>query len=188
MARYVPAHVPQMDGSKCETTNCWAAVGAWGVDGLTGGDRTPKPTWFRFKAKAQDCRPGGLGDIIRGLANMGLWRSKTARYVVDMTPARLRRRLRTRTGALVCVETDFEVWPEYKNCQPGFDGYHMVGVICGRDDEDRVRVMDPLCKEQGYRWVKVEAIVRAAVQYNNEHAGEARNTVDGIVLFPPKEG
>jgi len=142
--------------------------------------------WFRHKAKAQGCRAGSLSDIQRGLQNMGLWGK--ARYVPDMSIARLRRRLKTRTGVLVCLETDFEVWPDGKSCQPGFtdrdDAYHMVGAICGADREGRVMTMDPLCRQ--YRWTKIEDVIRAAVRYNDEHSGERKGTVDAILVFPPK--
>ena len=188
MARYLPEHVTQEDGSICQWTNCWAAVGAWAVRGLTKGVRSPMPTWFRRKAKAQGCRAGSLGDIVRGLMNMGLWKYRQARYIEDMTQERLRRRLKTRTGVLVLLETDFEVWPDGKSCQPGFtdrdDAYHMVGAVCGADKQGRVMTMDPLCKR--YRWTKIEDVIRAAVRYNDEHAHEKRGTVDVVLVFPPK--
>lgn len=190
--RYRPDHVTQEDGSQCQWTNCWATAGAWAADGSTAGRKRPTPTEFRKAAKAMPtgklrCRPGGLGDIIRGLRSLGAW--KQSRYVADMSKERLLRRLRGNPGVLVILETDFEVWPDGKSCQPGFtdrdDAYHMIGVICGEDGQDRVAVMDPLCHR--YRWVKVQDVVRAAIRYNDEHRGEEKGTVDAVLIFPPKQ-
>lgn len=184
--RYLPKPVAQMDGSKCEHFNCWAATGSWLADGSSSGDRAPEPTFFRFKAMkgGDECSTGGLADMERGLKNMDLWHH--ARYIPNVPRETLRRMLMRRTGYLVAMETSFEAWPDRDKCQPGYDGYHSVGVVCGAGKTAKtrgdVRTMDPLCKD--YRWTDVDGVIAAAIQYNNEHSGEIRSTVDIIVLIP----
>ena len=180
--RYEPEHVTQADGSESEWFNCWAAVGAWQVDGISGGRCKPSPTWFRHKAGRPPKTTGGLGDIITGISSIGGW--DECKFISDMTAEWFKRRLRTKTGVLVAVATSFEVWPDGKNCQPNFDGYHMIGVVCGADELDRVKVMDPLCNR--YRWVKVRDVTKAALHYNNEHFGQEKDTIDVVLAFPPR--
>jgi hypothetical protein len=184
--RYLPEHVTQYDGSPCEHTNCWATCGAWSVAAITKSKQTPTPSWFRAKARAFGCRTGGLGDIVHGLTAMGLW-SRHCRLVYDKKRADLRALLVKRTGNLVVVPTDFSKWPEEKKCtNSGFDGYHMVGVVCGvgaGENKGKVKTMDPMCGR--YKWVDVDAVLAAAIQYNNEHPGQPDGTIDFILVFPP---
>jgi hypothetical protein len=181
--RYEPKHVTQDDGSRCWTTNCWAAAGAWGADGASGGQRTPEPTYFRFKARqGGSCGPGSIADIAMGLMNMDLWRRCAYRF--DISGPQLRAMLARRSGLLAIIPTDFERWPDRK-CQPGFVGYHAVGVVCGLGYGERrgmVKAMNPLCRE--YTWVDIDQVVASAVEFGVEH-GEGR-TADCIVVTPPK--
>lgn len=190
MTRYVPEFVPQMDGTRCEDSNCWSAVGCMAADAASGGERTPTPSQFRGlagKAGAR-CETGGLSDIIRGLMNMGLWGRRT-RYRVDVPKADVRAFLMRRSGNVVCMETDFQDWPEVTVCQPSFNdkdnAYHSIAVICGEgtgDNRHKVRVGNSLC--QRWRWVDVDEVIHAAVVYNDEHR-ETRGTIDLIVVTPP---
>jgi hypothetical protein len=187
MTRFLPEHVHQMDGSPCEATNCWASVGAWLAAGSSGGQREPEPTYFRAKAgkAGRDCQTGGLADMMRGLLNLGLW--GRAKYRDDVPTAELRTMLRRRNGALVALETDFDSYPDRSSCQPGFDGNHSIGVVCGIGTgvhRGEVRVMDPLCRM--YRWVDLDGVIASALEYNRDH-GEKQNTVDLIVVLPPVE-
>ena len=187
MARFVPEHVAQGDGTRCQWTNCWAAVGAWLAAGSSGGARTPSPTFFRYRAAkaGEDCTTGGLGDIVRGLTNMGLW--DRAKYRFDVPVAEVRDVLRRRNGALVALETDFGCYPDKDSCQPGFAGYHGIGVVCGVGTgrhKGEVRTMDPLCRD--YRWVDIDGVIAAsALEYNRSHQ-EAKGTLDLIIVLPPQ--
>lgn len=182
--RYKAAHVTQDDGSLCWRTNCGMAVGAWAADGASGGAKTPEPTYFRFVAGAggDDCRPTGLGDVMHGLMRMGLWHR--CKLLYDLTPAEFRTLITRRDGRHIVVPTDFEKWPDRK-CQPGYEGYHMVGIVAGNGTGSRrgtVLAMNPLCK--AYTWVDTPQVIAAALEYSIEH-GDGR-TVDCIVVTPPK--
>lgn len=185
--RYTPDHLTQADGSPCQWTNCWATVGAWLSDGASGGKKKPTPPEFRRLARVTSCRPGGLGDIERGLRAQGLW--GRCKYREDVPRAEVKRLLLGNTRKLVAFETDFEKWPEEDICQPDFndreDAYHAVGVICSTQKmhPGEVRVEDPLCHR--YHWVDVDAVLRAARIYNYEH-DEERGTMDFIVVIPPQ--
>ena len=47
---YIPKVVYQLDGSPCEGSACWAAVGACQLDAATGGGAVITPTLFRKRA------------------------------------------------------------------------------------------------------------------------------------------
>ncbi len=189
---YVPKHVTQVDGSNSQWQNCWAAVGAWLTRGATRSKRRPTPTRFRRWAVKPPKTAGGLADIQRGLQAKRLW--KHALLKSDIPRADLRERLLARSGRLYAAETDFEVYPDKDSCQPGFtekeNAYHMIGIVAGEGEGEHageVRVMDPLCRRM--RWVDVDGVVDAIVQYNDEHTGEKKGTADLIVLtVPPREG
>jgi hypothetical protein len=185
--RYTPDFVTQIDGSECSSTNCWAAEGAMLTDASTGGAKTPTPSAFRWAARVPKCRPAGLGDIMRGMLNLRAW--GRARYRSDLTGAQLRTLLARRTGYVVGLSTDFEGWPEESVCQADYndreDAYHGIAVICGLGTGERrgeVRVGNPLC--QGWRWVDVDVVVRAAAIYAREHG--QRDSIDCIVVIPPR--
>lgn len=178
MTRYVPEHVTQDDGSQCQWEHCWAAVGAWLTDGVSGGKRQPDPIRFCALARKSPCDNGGLSDMMRGLSNAGL----RFRYRADVPKAAVRRLLLARTGHLVALEIDMDSWPVSNG-----DAYHSVGVICGQGTGQRkgkVRTMDPA--EHEYRWRDVDGVIAAAAEYNREHH-ETLGTIDVLVITPPKE-
>jgi len=177
---YVPGHVTQLDGSECQWSNCWAAVGAWLCKGATRNDVDLTPPQFRKKAQVPECLPAGLGNIERGMRRAGAW-GRNCRSLIDVPKADVRKRLLTRSGRLVALETDFEDWPR----PTAGDFYHMIGVVCGegtKENRGKVRVMDPL--ENRIKWVGIDAVMQAANRYNNQH-GEERGTLDLIVVTPP---
>jgi len=185
---YVPRHVTQADGSPSQWTNCWAAVGAWLARGATRSQRRPTPSRFRRWARKPEGTTGGLADIERGLRAKGLWDRAVLKS--DVPAEKIRERFLDRSGKLYAVETDFEVYPDKDSCQPGFtdldDAYHMIGVVAGEGEGEHageVRVMDPLCRN--FRWVDVDGVVDAIIQYNDEHSGEQSGTADLIVVSPP---
>lgn len=168
---YEPKPVIQLDGSKCQGANCWAASGAWQLSAATGGAAVITPTVFRQRAgggsgKANDagCPSGFEVDLVAGLDKMGVRSS-----IIRVTEARARRILSTERAAAFAVATDYEVWPEdQKAAAPGFDGNHMVGVIPGLGAAKRVQVMNPLAS--AYQRIDLEVLLDAAVKFSKEHA------------------
>jgi hypothetical protein len=178
MARYVPKHVTQDDGSIGAWEHCWAAVGAWLADGASAGKRTPEPTGFCRFARKDPRDNGGISDVMRGLTNMGL----RYLYKPDVPKADLRRVLMSPTGKLVMLEIDMDSWPESNG-----DAYHSVGVICGGgtgQNRGNVRTMDPA--EHHYEWRDVDGVIAAAMEYNREHH-ETPGTIDALFVLPPQE-
>lgn len=178
MDKFIYPHMGQMDGSKCEHTNCWATVGAYLVASATRGRVTPTPMEFREKANAlRGCRPGGLGDIMLGLTKYKVKHT----LLSGVSPRSLKLRfLNEKAEKVYAVPTDFEAWPEHEKCQPGYDGYHMVAVVPWRANGKDTKVMDPLCSH--LKLVNADAVIRAANEYDNDHAGDPRWSPDVVVV------
>jgi hypothetical protein len=179
MAKYVAKHVTQADGSRCQWTNCWAAVGAYLVRSGTRGRKKPTPMQFRKAAGAmKGCRTGGLGDLIVGCQKYGV----KVTLLTDVTRANARRRLlKADSTKVYAFATDFDAWPVAYRCQANFDGYHMVAAVPWKPSP---RMSDPLCKK--LKKVPVKVVLNAAIEYNNEH-GQKRNTIDMVVVTVPKK-
>lgn len=163
---YQPAHVTQQDGSKCRGSNCWAAVGAWLLRAATSGVASVSPTAFRSMAgggsgsvASPGCRSGFEADLVKGLATVSV---KAAIVRLDRRAAR--RVLSHERRAVYAMATDYELWPEGKDCLvQDFDGNHMVGVIGGKP----AQVMNPLCDE--YQGIGLEALLDSATKFSVEH-------------------
>lgn len=184
---YTPKPIPQLDGSRSQSKNCWAAVGAWLADGASKGRKRLKPEVFRQKSKKPANTTGGLADLARGLTTMKLW--QRGRYRNDLTRRQMRRRFSAKSRKLYGAESDFKAYPPLKKCQPGFNGYHAIGIKPGlgaksKGRAKKVRVMNPLCKR--WTWVNVDRVIDAIISYNNKHSGEKKNTADLIVVDVPK--
>jgi hypothetical protein len=187
--RYIPDHITQADGSPSQWKNCWAAAGAWMADGASRGRKRVKPEVFRKKAKKPRNTTGGLADIARGLTTMKLW--DQGKYLNDLTRRQMKTRFSARGSKIYTAESDFAAYPELKKCQPGFNGYHGIGIVPGfgpksKKRANKVRVMNPLCKNK-FTWVNVDRVIDAIISYNNKHSGEKKNTADLIVVDVPKE-
>lgn len=184
---YVPDPVYQLDGSPCQGSNCWAAVGAWQMDGQSEGEQTPTPTRFREMAGETECGGGNLYDIQTGFMRQG--RSYAVR---SFTGAELRAILSQEDRRLVAIPTDYKVWPDDKKCDdPSFDGYHMVGIIPGLLRYGQLRVMNPLCsipgasREARYQKVKLDDVM-AAARAVAKATGQPAGTIRVGVIWRPK--
>jgi hypothetical protein len=180
---YIADHITQINSGKCAHTNCWASVGAYLVDSGTRGKKRPTPMEFRKKAGAlRDCRTGGLGDLIVGCQKYGV----KITLLTDLNRTQLRRRFTSNKSTKVYgVPFDWEHWPDEKKCAGDYDGYHMTAVIPGINKKKNIRTMDPLCNK--LRWVRRGDIIDQAIEYNNEHYGEKKDTVDLVMVNVPKE-
>lgn len=181
---YIPTHVTQKDGSLCQWKNCWAAVGAWLVDGATRGDTRPTPETFRGHSKqaGDDCTTGGLGSISTGMLTLGI----AVRRWNDVSLEDARQMIaKPRSRRLYAFETDFIEWPEDLKCQTDFDGAHMVGVAPSTyaAATDTIRTMDPLCTVM--KRVPIEAVLACAAAYNHRHGGTIE-TVDILSVLVPE--
>jgi hypothetical protein len=178
-SKYVAPAIPQKDGSACQFTNCWCAVGAYLVKSGTRGRKDPTPMEFRAAAGAlAGCRTGGLGDLVTGCRRMGV----RATLLLDVPKATARTRFLAQSSTKVYgLATDFEVWPDRENCQPDFDGYHMVAVVPWRE-KGQTKAMDPLCSRLNL--VDVDAVLRAAIEYEDDH-GQRHGTIDMVVVSVP---
>jgi hypothetical protein len=180
---YIAKHIRQLDGSRCQSTNCWAATGAYLVRSATRGKKRPTPMEFRAAAgRLKGCPPGGLGDIILGCKRFGV----KATLLLDVNRKQMRRRFSSKASTRVyAVPFDWEVWPDDKKCAGDYDGYHSAAVIPGLNKRKSIRTMDPLCTK--LRWVRRGDIIDSAIEYNDEHYGQKRGTVDMVyVTVPPK--
>jgi len=190
MSLYIPEPVYQLDGSPCQGSNCWAAVGAWQMDGQSEGDQTPSPSRFRAMAGETECGGGSILDIQRGFIRQG--RSYGLRY---LSYADLRSLLSAGDDRrLVAVATAYAVWPDDKKCDsPDFDGYHMVGIIPGLLRYDQVKVMNPLCsvpgasREARYQKVKLDDVM-AAARASSKANGDPAGTIRAGIVWRPKAG
>lgn len=187
MSLYVPEPVYQLDGSPCQGSNCWAAVGAWQMAGQSEGEQTPTPTRFRELAGERECGGGNLYDI-----QTGFQRSGRAYAVRSFTGAELRAILTTEDRRLFAIPTDYNVWPDDKKCDsPEFDGYHMVGIIPGILRYEQLRVMNPLCsvpgasREARYQKVKLDDVM-AAARAVAKATGQPAGTIRVGIVWRPK--
>ena len=199
---YVPGHVPQATGAEAEWRDCWAAVGAWGIDAASRGRVDLSPTDVRRLARVPDDDGGTLADMARAFVRKRLWRKRvrsggkrrlSAQYLDDRTPAKMRALFKAKPsggGKLYLAESDFEVAPNYAVCQPGFNkrrnAYHAIGIVPGEGKGKRkgmIRVMDPLCRKM--TWWKIGDVIRAIRRYNDEMAHEKLGTADLIVVNVP---
>ena len=166
MTYFIPDHVTQQDGSRCAGSNCWAAVGAWLYAAATGGAGKLTPTEFRQmagggsgRAGASGCRSGFEGDLVKGLDKLGVKSS-----ILELRTTEAVKLLATERRAVFALATDYELWPEGKDCLDGdFDGNHMVGVIGSAPP----RVMNPLC--QRYQRIGMDALMAAADKFARDH-------------------
>jgi hypothetical protein len=165
-SKYVAPAIPQKDGSACQFTNCWAAVGAYLVKSGTRGRKDPTPMQFRAAAGAlAGCRTGGLGDLLTGCQRMGV----RATLLLDVPKATARTRFLAQSSTKVyAIATDFEV-------------YHMVAVVPWRE-RGQTKAMDPLCNRLNL--VDVDAVLRAAIEYEDDH-GQRHGTIDMVVVSVP---
>ena len=179
---YRSPHVTQIDSGKCRRTNCWAAVGAYLVRSATRGRKRPTPMQFRKAAGAlKDCRTGGLGDIVVGCAKYGV----NAKLLLDVPRDKASAKFSSNKSTKVyAVPFDWEVWPLIDKCAGDYDGYHMAALVPGLNKKTEIRTMDPLCNR--HRWVKRKRIMNSAIEYNNEHFGQKKNTIDMVVVNVPK--
>lgn len=167
--RYIPKAVTQRDGSPCQWANCWAAVGAWLHDGATGGTAKVTPTEFRDhagggsgRANKPGCPSGFETDIVAGLHALGVKAS-----IIKVSPADARRLLNTPSRALYGIATDFDRWPDAKDCAIGdFDGNHAIGYVPGLPAPGKP-VMNPLCV--GYQNVVLNTVMASAGKFAKDH-------------------
>mgnify|MGYP000891395698 CR=1 FL=1 len=167
--QYIPAQVTQRDGSPCQWANCWAALGAWLHDGATGGTASVTPTEFRRhagggsgRANKPGCPSGFESDVVAGLRALGVKAS-----IIKVSPADARRLLNTPSRALYGISTDFDRWPDAKDCAIGdFDGNHAIGYIPGLPSPGKP-VMNPLCK--GYQNVSLNTVLASAAKFAKDH-------------------
>lgn len=183
---YVPEPIYQLDGSPCQGSNCWAAVGAWQLDGQSGGETVVTPTRFRAMAGEDECGGGSLWDIQRGFQRHG--RTYNIRY---LPYAELRAWMNSADRRLLAIPTAYDAWPDDKKCDsPDFDGFHMVGIIPGVLRYGQVRVMNPLCsvpgasREARYQKVKIDDVMTAARKVARLTGQPAGTIATGIVWRP----
>jgi hypothetical protein len=175
---YVPAHIAQGDGSPCQWTNCWAAVGAWLARGATGGAKMPTPSRIRQLARAGGCRTGGLADVQLALQRLGI----TCHYRMDLDRYETRDIL-DRPGTLSQLSVAYDALPRRERCQAGeVDFYHAMGVVGGSLVRGQGwRVMDPLCR--AIQRIEHDALFDAALAYGREH-GDGQ-TIDLLTVQVP---
>lgn len=177
---YIHPHISQLNSGPCSHTNCWAATGAYLVASATRGKVTPTPHQFRKAAgRVKGCPPGGLGDIIVGCAKYGV----KARLLLDLPRKELRRRLSNNKAEKVyAIPFDWEAWPDHEKGLIDYSGYHSAAVIPGTNKRKSIRTMDPLYTRRKVNWVRRGDIIDAAIQYNDEHYGQKKGTVDCVVV------
>jgi hypothetical protein len=167
-AEFIPRLVPQMDGSKCQDDNCWAATGAWLTRGGTRNGKKPSPTDFRnaVPANSPPCRGGNLDDIAQGLSHLGVKSSMLS----DLSKAEFLQHLsKSNSTHLFAVPTDFADWDDHLKCQAGYNGLHMIGAAPGLLDGSKVNIMNPLCKN--FTHVPFSFVFDSAVAYYNIYHG-----------------
>ena len=177
----MPDHIKQLDGSACQSSNCWAATAAWLLDGGTRGADRLTPSQVRQQVRAFGCRPGGYGDTAHLLARHHV----PYHWDLDLDPDALRHRLRGAHHRLFHLHTDYDVFHGDETALPSFDGYHSIGVAGGQvhdgDHGPEIRVMDPL--QHRLVWIDLDHVVHAAVKYGREH-GDGR-TADVLSVRIP---
>lgn len=167
-AFYLPRHVSQRDpGDPRQFSHCWAASGAWMLDGATDGASRVDAQAFAKQAGGGSGRRTGSGtheDIVQGLNRYGVKAD-----ILDVPVSDMRAILSTERRAIFSLSTAYEAWPVALDCMGGTAGpdvNHEIGVICGVDDKGTVDVMNPLCEE--YQRVPLDDVIRAAAKYAKE--------------------
>lgn len=166
---YIPPQVTQRDGSPCQWANCWAALGSWLADGATGGTVKVTPTEFRKhagggsgRANKPGCPSGFETDVVAGLRTLGIKAT-----IIKVSQADARRLLNSPSRALYGISTDFDRWPDAKDCAIGdFDGNHAIGYVPGLPSPGKP-VMNPLC--QGYQNVGLNTVMASATKFAKDH-------------------
>lgn len=182
---YLPDPIYQLDGSEQQGSNCWAAVGAWQLDGKTGGKMRVTPT--RIRTLSGNATGGGsLWDIQAAFSKLGF----TYR-VATLRAADVRLMLSTQSRKLVSIPTAYDLWPAEQKCDsPGFDGFHMVGVRPGLLPDREVLVMNPLCSKPGpstearFQKVSLAAVMKAAQACSSQVGVAGGYVLAGITQVP----
>lgn len=162
---YLPPHVTQRTGSKCQFSNCWCALGSWLHRAATGGLASVTPEEFRIvagggsgrKNPLTGCISGTEQDIVKGLTKLGV-----KAEIVKLPPQAALARMSTERRAVWGIATDYDAWPEAKDCMNGVAGpdvNHAVGFIGGTP----TNVMNPLCGD--YQQLKPARVLAAAQKY-----------------------
>lgn len=110
LARFIPHHVRQEDGSQCQWSNCWAAVGAWILSGVSRAQIDDTPTQFRASVPTgmtPPCRGGTLDDIVSGLNANGKPSNQGLHTRVELKSALAS----ADSTKLFAMPTDFASWP-----------------------------------------------------------------------------
>jgi hypothetical protein len=168
-AYYIPPHITQRDGCPCQFANCWAAGGAWLHRGATEGIAAVSPSEFRRlagggsgRANKPGCPSGFEQDVVDGLDALGVKSS-----IVKVSKADARRLLSTPSRALYGIATDFDTWPDRKDCARGdFDGNHFIGYVPGLPSPSKP-VMNPLCGD--YQSVALNVVMESAAKFSRDH-------------------
>ena len=166
---YKPRHVTQRDPTDPKQfSHCWAAVGAWGVDGATNGASRITAKEFARAAGGGSGRKAGSGtqeDILKGLDHYGV----KAR-ILRLRVADLQEILSAERRGIFAIPTDYDIWPAGKDCmrgEAGPDVNHEVGVIGGAT----LGIMNPLCDD--YQSIPLATLMQAAAKYARQqgHSG-----------------
>jgi hypothetical protein len=166
---YIPDHVTQRTGTKCQFSNCWCAVGAWLHRAATGGTAHVSPEEFRIAAGGGSGRPNAVTgcnsgfetDMVKGLDKLGVKAT-----LIKVSPAIALKLLTTDRRAVFGIAVDYDAWPANKDCMNGVAGpdvNHMVGFIGGKPLK---MVMNPLC--QDYQAVPALAVLKAAEKFSTQ--------------------
>lgn len=169
---YIPPHITQRTGDRCQFSNCWAATGAWMHRAATGGTAKVSPEDFKKAAGGGSgnpnpvtrCGTGNESDLVRGLGRLGVRGA-----LLRVSWAQARDILSAPRRAVYGIAVDYDAWPAAKDCMNGTAGpdvNHMVGIITG----ETPMVMNPLCTD--YQDVDVEVIVNAAQKLSRQNGRE----------------
>ncbi len=178
---YVPDHVTQRTGTKCQFSNCWCAVGAWLHRAATGGTAIVSPEEFRTVSGGGSGRPNAVTgcnsgfeiDMVKGLDKLGVKAN-----ILKVTPQIALKLLTTERRAVFGIAVDYDAWPVEKDCMNGVSGpdvNHMVGFIGGKPLK---QVMNPLC--QDYQSVPALAVLKAAEKFSKQ-AGRSSIWITRVV-------
>lgn len=170
---YVPPHITQRTGSKCQFSLCWATIGAWLHRAATGGTASLTPEEFAKAAgggtggknQTTGCDKGLERDLLRGLDNLGV-RSK----ILKVSRARALEILSVERRNIFAVSVDYDAWPKAKDCMNGTAGpdvNHMVGIIGGA----KPQIENPLCTD--YQEVSLPAVLAAAGKYASNNGRQS---------------
>lgn len=184
MTFYQPRHVSQRDpADPRQFSHCWAACGAWLLDGATDGASRVDAQTFARMAGGGSGRITGSGtqeDIVQGLNRYGVHSD-----IIDIPAASMTTILSTPRRAIFAIATAYEAWPPALDCMNGTAGpdvNHEVGAIPGVDAAGMLQVMNPLCEE--YQSVPLADVIHAAQKYAREQ-GHSR-TLQVVRVFRQK--